>query len=143
VHFLSYTVSDEHKKEAEAICKIIHEKAKQGQDFYSIVKQHPQTSVYRVRKGLTPYFPENTYFQFKDVLSMGIGEVSDVISTQGKYLIFKAVDRVSSHDMTNLEIRERARRWIFRGKKQYFMQRYELSLSNTAKVEIIDHDLKK
>lgn len=142
VSYITYPIPDDYKKEAEEISNIIHEKAKQGQDFYSIVKQHPQTSVYRVRKGLTPYFPESTFFPFKDVLSMGIGEVSDVISTQDKYFIFKTVDRVNSHDRTDSQIREKARQLIASYKRRNSLKQHMSRLSKTAKVEIIDKDLK-
>lgn len=138
VQFVSYPVTDEHKAQVGGLIDEIHEKAKGGEDFYGLSKQYPQTSVYRVKKGFTAISPASSPFPFAEVLSMGKGQVSDVIESQGKSIIFKVVNRVSSYEMTDMEIKEKASRLLLAGKRRYLLQQYKLSLLNRASVELLD-----
>ncbi len=141
VQFVKYPVSDEDIAQVKAVSNEIHNKAKGGDGFYELTKQYPQTAVYRVRKGFTKVLPESSPFPFTDVLSMDKGQVSDVIESQGKSIIFKVVNRVSSHEMTDEEIREKASRLILKRKRRYLLQRYKMSLLNSASVELSDEDV--
>lgn len=138
IYFAKYPVSNENKVQVETIANQIHTKAKVGDNFYNLLKKYPQTSVYRVNKGFTTILPASSSFPFAEVLSMAVGQVSDVIETQGKFIIFKVVNRVSSHEMTDLEIEEKASRLLLTARRRYLLQQYKLSLLNKASVGIID-----
>lgn len=141
IHFAKYPVPNEHKAQIKGPINEIHKKAKGGGGFYKLVKQYPQTSVYRVKKGFTTILPARSSFPFIDVLSMGKGQVSDIIETQGKFIIFKVVNRVSSHEMTDLEIKKKASRLLLKRRSRYLLQQYKLYLLNTASVEILDENV--
>jgi peptidyl-prolyl cis-trans isomerase C len=126
------------KKQTRGKIDDILKRAKSGDDFAALAKQHSEDGS-AANGGDLGYFPkERMVPAFADVaFALKPGEISDVVATQFGVHIIKVTDRKPAGAVPLEEVSPRVKQYLSEQKKQQQAQAFIAGLRQKAKIEVL------
>jgi len=113
-------------------------KIKEGDDFGDIARNMSEDD-YRLQNGDTGYFHRGRLLpEIEDVaFKMKVGEVSDVIKADDKWVIVKLEDKKPEHQLSFEETKDKLKKEMEAKQEQEFNDKWIAGLKAKAKIEIL------
>jgi parvulin-like peptidyl-prolyl isomerase len=113
-------------------------KIKEGDDFGDIARNMSEDD-YRLQNGDTGYFHRGRLLpEIEDVaFKMKVGEVSDVIKAEDKWVIVKLEDKKPEHQLSFEETKDKLKKEMEAKQEQEFNEKWIAGLKAKAKIEIL------
>ena len=113
-------------------------KIKEGDDFGDIARNMSEDD-YRLQNGDTGYFHRGKLLpEIEDVaFKMKVGEVSDVIKADDKWVIVKLEDKKPEHQLSFEETKDKLKKEMEAKQEQEFNEKWIAGLKAKAKIEIL------
>jgi len=143
-------LSDEQKQEKRKLAESVLARAKKGDDFAKLIKEFSDDTASKERNG------EYTITRAKDdpraammpeievaAFSLGVGEVSGIITTLYGYHIIKVLEIKPAGKKPLPEVKDDIKKYLEQNEVQKLLPGYFDRLKKEAKVEILDPELKE
>jgi peptidyl-prolyl cis-trans isomerase C len=129
---------EEEKKKARARIDAVLKRAKAGEDFAVLAREHSQDGS-AAQGGDLNYFVKGQMVQAFDqaAFSLKPNEISDVVTTEFGYHIIKVVDHKAAGTVPLEEVSENVKKFLSEQKKQETAQAFINSVKQKAKVEVL------
>jgi peptidyl-prolyl cis-trans isomerase C len=135
---VSEQASEQEKKKARAQIDAVLKRAKAGEDFAVLAREHSQDGS-AAQGGDLSYFVKGQMVQPFDQVAFSLKphEISDVVTTQFGYHIIKVVDHKPAGSVPLNEVAENVKKYLSDQKKQETAQAFINQIKQKSKIEVL------
>jgi len=135
---VSEQASDDEKKKARARIDAVLKRAKAGEDFAVLAREHSQDGS-AAQGGDLSYFVKGQMVQPFDQVAFSLKptEISDVVTTQFGYHVIKVVAHKPAGSVPLDEVAENVKRYLSEQKKQETAQTFISQIKQKSKIEVL------